>query len=418
MDDAPGPEVPFQKVGPGQSMRLVYQVLGSNGPISNPRGIRYMAPDGTSNEGMDLPVGSPLAAIDAAAFAGAAQLANLGLAVANVAISAATLVEVKKQTRMMREMQVLVRETAQNVDALLTTAERVDVNVAQVQLRYSLRYAVTAVSTGGEVDLLELRELAVKALSQFFESTGGRPSPGTHRELSLSPDLRALCEALLSVFWSARMSVLMRHNSACGGDPRLVVTDDGARSVLTATADATVRLAALRDLDELAALVPQNILGPLKLLSIGSDAQKALADRVDSIRAGLAGLPWHAEASSLLPIVEELDLVESGADPQQRISRMEDYLGVWAAHSDAGLLWSLTTELDLHGDGDYWSLLSARRLTDSVNANQEPVVSTRTAALSAGAGAPVAALTAAHAQTMTYAERQNTPGTGTRRLTE
>lgn len=38
----------FTKVGPGQSIRLVYQGMGQNGPISNPTNIRYI-PAGTAD---------------------------------------------------------------------------------------------------------------------------------------------------------------------------------------------------------------------------------------------------------------------------------------------------------------------------------------------------------------------------------
>ena len=34
--------VPFDQLGPGQSGRLAYQVLGQDGPIFNPQNIRYL----------------------------------------------------------------------------------------------------------------------------------------------------------------------------------------------------------------------------------------------------------------------------------------------------------------------------------------------------------------------------------------
>ena len=37
--------VPFDKLGPGQSGRLAYQVLGQDRPIFNPQNIRYLSPD-------------------------------------------------------------------------------------------------------------------------------------------------------------------------------------------------------------------------------------------------------------------------------------------------------------------------------------------------------------------------------------
>ena len=37
--------VPFDKLGPGQSGRLAYKVLGQYGPIMNPQNIRYLPAD-------------------------------------------------------------------------------------------------------------------------------------------------------------------------------------------------------------------------------------------------------------------------------------------------------------------------------------------------------------------------------------
>src|SRR5690349_19804834 len=88
------PEVPFTRIGAGQSARLVYQVMGSNGPVVNPEGIRFMDPGAA---GSAVPGGAPVPGLFS--LSGAVGLADLGLGVANVALSAAVLQTVRRVER-------------------------------------------------------------------------------------------------------------------------------------------------------------------------------------------------------------------------------------------------------------------------------------------------------------------------------
>jgi hypothetical protein len=74
--------VPFDKLGPGQSGRLAYQVMGKDGPVFNPAGIRYLEPsDATAG------IAASTAALDVLpALAGI----NLAVSVGTLALSAAT----------------------------------------------------------------------------------------------------------------------------------------------------------------------------------------------------------------------------------------------------------------------------------------------------------------------------------------
>ena len=73
-------EVPFAPIGPGQSARLVYQVMGGNGPIANPRGIRFMDP-GSVDAG-SLSGGGGIPGLFSAV--GAVQMLDLGIGIANL----------------------------------------------------------------------------------------------------------------------------------------------------------------------------------------------------------------------------------------------------------------------------------------------------------------------------------------------
>src|SRR4051812_16580898 len=99
--------VPFERLGAGQVGRWAYQVIGSNGPVPNPRRIRYLAePPSASPAGLPLmPGGLP----GSSAFAAYAQLASLGLQVVDLGLSAAILVQVRKQARQLQQLQTDVR---------------------------------------------------------------------------------------------------------------------------------------------------------------------------------------------------------------------------------------------------------------------------------------------------------------------
>lgn len=220
-------QAPFTRVGPGQSVRLVYQVMGNNGPIPNPLGIRFIPVEGTGVGTSPASVGGlPTSLPDASALMGLAQLANLGVGVANLTVSTAVLVEVRKQSRMLRELQAGMDEVRAGVEQLLQMTERIDINVAEVQLRETLRHAMKSAIRNGEVDLLLLADLLVKALERFVQSLGGQLTPGARRDLVLSSDVREMTEACMNLLYAGRVTALEAHNLSCGGDATGVVRDD------------------------------------------------------------------------------------------------------------------------------------------------------------------------------------------------
>ena len=81
-------KVPFEKIGPGQSGRLVYQVMGENGPIFNPNRISYLPADQAPSLG-DQPSNLPSVYTSLAAM-------NLAASVGIVALSAAVLRQVQQ----------------------------------------------------------------------------------------------------------------------------------------------------------------------------------------------------------------------------------------------------------------------------------------------------------------------------------
>ncbi len=348
-------EVPFTRIGPGQLVRLVYQVIGADGPIPNPRKIRFMALGSDAAEGLDLPSPTgclpPLPA-DASAAMGAVQLSNLGIGVVNLAISSAVLVEVKQQTRILRELQVGLSEVRAGVTDVLERAKRIDRNVAEVQLRETLRHALRSSARDNEVDLVLLAELVGKALDQYNESIGDSLRPGTKRDLSLSADVREMAEAALHLLWAARMSAIEAHNLACFGDPRKVVRDDGVQTSLHRLSETAALVAATGVVADMADKVSDKLSNNRLFFGntdgLRSGMEKQLAS-LDTALDRLAGVP---EARALLLEVADQDVIQVGGDAMSGV--LNDYLLAWTAHTDAGLLWRLRYELDLQGDETYW----------------------------------------------------------------
>lgn len=352
-------EAPYTRLGPGQSARLVWQVMGQDGPVANPRKIRYIAAD-AGEAGLPSPVPAGIPALpDASAVMGALQLANLGIAVVNLAVTTAVLVEVKKQTRMLRELQAGMSEVRAGVSELLVRAERIDVNVAEVHLRESLRHALKSAVKGSEVDLVVLAELAGAALARFCEPLEGL-SPGKHPELRLSEDVQEMAEATLHLLWAARLTAIEAHNLSCAGDPLKVVRDDAVQQILRSLGvhGATEALYG-RHAAGLANGVADELRKNKRFIGSSGWVRALLQNRVNALTADLQLHPLATEARTLLiQVGNDETFAEAsarGAGEAERV--LHEYLAAWTAHTDAGLIWRLQHEVALQGDEHYWKLL-------------------------------------------------------------
>lgn len=126
-------EVPFEKIGPGQSGRLVYQVVGQGGPVWNPKNMIFLRPDQSpthagAESGPDL----------GAALAGINLLASAGI----LAISQQTLREVNRISQKLERMDAKLDTMDGKLDQLQAKAEMIDVKVSENNLRHGLgRYS-------------------------------------------------------------------------------------------------------------------------------------------------------------------------------------------------------------------------------------------------------------------------------------
>src|SRR4051794_11405715 len=92
----------YERIGPGQVARLAWQVMGSNGPIHNPAGIRYLSADDPVAQALGGSGGAGLPGLYA--WSSIAQIATLGLSAVNLGVSLQTLSEVR---RLRRQLDVL-----------------------------------------------------------------------------------------------------------------------------------------------------------------------------------------------------------------------------------------------------------------------------------------------------------------------
>lgn len=355
-------QAPFTRVGPGQSMRLAYQVMGKNGPISNPRGIRFIPVEGMAADTVAAPAagGLPASLPDASALMGLAQLANLGVGVANLGVSAAILVEVRKQSRMLRELQAGMTEVRAGVEQLLEMTERIDINVAEVQLRETLRHAMKSAIREGEVDLVLLADLLVKALDRFEQSLGGALTPGARRDLVLSSDVREMAEACMNLLFAGRVTALEAHNLACGGSAGGVVRDDTVQLHMQRVAETAALLGATGSgVNRVANEVGDSLRNNKRFFGRSGDVRGQVRKLLKHLDKDLEALMPVAPARVLLRELEDQRVFaqarEAGTDALAVMA--EDYLTAWLAHTDAGLLWRLRHEVDLQQDATYWTHL-------------------------------------------------------------
>lgn len=368
-------EAEFTRVGPGQSLRLVYQVMGQNGPIANPTKIRYIpagAPEAARAVGNGLP---PLSALTAYA-----QLANVGLGLANVGLSTAVLVEARKQTKMLRELQADVKKIRADLDVLIETTQRIDVNVAQGHLREGLKHAFRSASHGGEVDLAVLARLTDEALHLLYPSIGGPISVGTGRGLVLASDVRELAESAMHLLFAARRTALEAHNLGCGGDPALVVRDDRIPLMFTRVAETAALLAANKHrAAEMADEVRHHLHD--SWVFYGDTrwyrrlVKRNLAGRLEEDLGLLREVPVAKALLKELGKDKALEDAVSEGLPGV-VGMVAAYCDAWVARSDAGLLWRLHQEVFLQQDEEYWSGLDPWSLgtVDGLAIAEEPTI--------------------------------------------
>lgn len=208
-------EVPFIKLGPGQSARLAWQVMGRNGPIFVPRNIRYIPPgtEGLPNASMGGNSG-PLAALSGV---------NLALNVGTLAISAEILRIIYEVNHKLDTALTHLHSIKDKIDDIAHRTQRIDIKVAESHLREALDYVTRNAVKNDTIDLEKLATLA-EDIESLVDVVDGRFVYSN--SIRLSSDVKSRLSALHCFLFNLRRFVVEQHNLSCNSTLNHVVSFD------------------------------------------------------------------------------------------------------------------------------------------------------------------------------------------------
>ncbi len=353
--------VPFDTLGPGQVGRAVYQVMGTDGPISNPSRIRFLPLSEAPADAEAL--SSPLHS--AVALGGMNLLASMGA----VSLGAETLRQVHALHRKVDALGLILSSVESKVDAVLSKVARIDARVAEGNLRNALEHLSRRAISPTEIDIHELGRIEAD-LASMFESIDGWAIGGAPG-LRLSTDNADRLGAVCSLLTSLRSLVYAEYN-------RLVDCDPGRVLAFDLRKDYFVGLAA-----------PKMVVGCAKISVLLQESREALKIDIDK-RFSFSGSDDIQHYHELFDetvfdrVLNVLDDVDGPAillaiELQDRLSDLDDddaakvieqYREAWLWKTDAGLLWRTYVECLMVKEGYFSSeelaRLNGRKLPKSM----------------------------------------------------
>lgn len=359
--------VPFDSLGPGQVGRLVYQVIGQNGPISNPSNIRYLSPDqmGTASIAQ-----SGVPGLDMALAAG--QIATLGLGLANLGMSVAIMNKLGKMDERLKTIESGVARLEQKTDLILEKVSRIDIATAEQNLRSSLHHVLSQAIGPDEIDLNQMSRLE-SDLERFVESLSpAELHYGLHPGLRFSSDVRDMLSAMYHLMRGARLHMWAAYNRLIQGSPVASVSDDHLRLAIQPSSSGVITNLLVRG------FLAQTESALLE--SVESNSFFGNSSATDIIRQFFApgGVPTRfdnamymsGEAENLVADTLESRVVlpdmEDSAERTAEVlgearSLVDNYLSYWWM-SDAALLFKLGVELNLRSLDEAWAPLERASL--------------------------------------------------------
>jgi hypothetical protein len=200
--------VPFEKIGPGQSIRLTWQVMGKNGPIPNPAGIRYLPAD----EGVAFG-GTQNLLYASTAMAGL----NLIASVTNIVIAAQTLQELRRVSKRVDEVVTGQRRIEAKVEESIVGIKRVEVGVSEARLARVVSNALRAASNDEGLSFEPFHQLS-DDLQSFLDDAG--IARGLLTNFRLGSDLRNDLQNISALLRGVRLR-LATHWNQQHADPAL-----------------------------------------------------------------------------------------------------------------------------------------------------------------------------------------------------
>ena len=203
--------VPFEKIGPGQSSRLVMQIMGKNGPVFNPNGIRYLPVEGAGLANVTPGVAGGLAKA-ATALAGMNLLVSAG----TLALSAATLAETKKISAKVDRLLEGQAQLGQDLDQIVARLDRIEIKVSEARLATLVAHACNdAAIDADEISFVAFAELAgdLDTFARDAAVVRGVPSA-----LRLGSDVRAALNRVVRLLRGVRLIIAEDFNRSASPD--------------------------------------------------------------------------------------------------------------------------------------------------------------------------------------------------------
>ncbi|MYC16933.1 MAG: hypothetical protein F4Y39_24680 [Gemmatimonadetes bacterium] len=337
--------VPFDKLGPGQSGRFAYQVLGQNGPIFNPQNIRYLPLDSP-----EIPVNAM--GIGTSGLSAGLAGANLIASILNLGVSVYIAHRINSLHKKMDYLQEIMNRIERKIDYIMTKVDRIDTQVAENNLRHSLEHVLKrSVSLEG-VDLNVLATLC----HDFDKFTDSLSSPLLlNFGLQLSSDIRNQLQLTYELAYNIRKLAARRYNISVDGDPERIITVDPIGNyfgIFGGDLETLVKTTILHR----SVLDKEFVEGLLEFLHenrsymtfggvsiIKENLRKFLSSEIDSF------YEIFTEWVFLDEFLPE-DIFKNEA-PEEVEQGLYDLGCAWLYKTDAGLLWRTWIELDGIADG-------------------------------------------------------------------
>jgi hypothetical protein len=338
--------VPFESIGGSQVGRLVFQVIGKDGPVFNPNNIKFL-PFQEAPSAVVPPI--PLVANLGELGTGLLGL-NLIASLANVGLSTAILWEVRKTSQKIDGLRQLSLTMLEDLDWIKDRLISIDVKVSEDRLGKAVSHISEKCHNDYTIDLMEIKRLAAD-LGSFISSldTYGYCC---RESFTLSSHMQDRLNNLYSLLYGTRELVARRHNVRSQGDPFRMLTvhpiHDYAPVEYSGYKRAPLIIKGIdHDIESRASETGDRV---KEISWRGGRKKEEIEPMIKGIqemvrnRFDQADELSYAMYDSIKPVIEEI------MDVGKVMILIEEFEKYWLLRTDMGLVWRLRKELDAIGD--------------------------------------------------------------------
>jgi hypothetical protein len=305
--------VPYEELGPGQKGRLVYQVMGKNGPLPNPKGIRYLDPGNLPDALNNQPAVGP------SGIRGALAVSHLLLQAVEAGASVHKAIKLREIESHLSSIRTDLRCVERKVDHILEKLGTIQRMEAESALRGDLRFLVEKKHVDEmEVNVAGIADATIEAIERFERLAETPIRLGDAGNLSLSIETRDLLERIFSLLYNLRRSALETVNRRVMGNPAQCLTVEAVGDYWPATTASAADVLAARQ------------------ITYRSYHSKAVRRWIgEQIREALREMD---------PVAQRLQNMFYQHDLEIDKERYEQFRRWWVWESDAGLLYRTRKE--------------------------------------------------------------------------